>query len=600
MNSKQFFFLGCLLVCSFFPFFAQAQEQEKNIKYMDSLSQLVAQPIQDTLQLALQYKYKGDFAKSIRILYQLLPILPKNHIERPTVFVFLAKNYMDIEDYENALYFYREAAKTPSSFIYKTPTDSIPIHFDTREYLNKPLGFAEVFEKLNQLDSAAYYIKLAHKRLSHVSEKEFWKSAFHWKIIWSYGRIEERLRNDENALKLYRHALIVAKKTPSEGNVQLIQNSLAYYFNRHHQIDSATFYAKMAFQNAQKTSNFQVIKDTGFLLKSIYEQTGKAEKALFYCNVANNAKDTLLNTKKLQAIQKLSIQQERDTNELALVHLQQQNRFKLYGLLGSLLFVLSIVVILYRSNRQKQHLNEQLAHQKAEIEDLNSHLEEKVVLRTAELQNALHEVLLAFNKGQLTERKRVSADLHDEIGSALSTIALFSDIAKLKAKNTAPDLVYEITRIGNKAREMVQTMQDTIWILNEKSQQSIWERMNSIGSEMLQAKNINLNWIMPNEKNVPIFSFTQKRHIFLIFKEAINNIIKHSNASTVTIEGTQEDSQFVLKITDNGHGFDTNIFKKEGNGLRNFEERMKEIGGQAKIYSQIGSGTSLILTFPKD
>jgi signal transduction histidine kinase len=550
------------------------------------------------LQLVFQYNYRGDFPKSIDMLHQLLQIVDEKHPERPTILVFLAKNYMDIGDYDNALYFHREAAKMPSTFVYKNPNDSIPIAFDTREFLNKPLGFAEIFEKLNQLDSASFYIELAYKRLPYVSETDFWKSIFHWQILWSYGRIKQRLGQDTQALALFRQAFVKAKKTNTDVNIETTQVSLAQYFQTHHQSDSAIFYAKPAFEQGRKTPNFQAVQEAGFLLKSIYEQQGKAKEALYYYTFANNAKDTLLNIKKLQEVQRLSIQQERRNKELALTNMAQQNRFKLYGMLGGLLLALTTAVVLYRNNHQKQKLNEQLAIQKNEIETLNSGLEQKVEERTAELLNALNEVKTAFNNGQTTERKRVSADLHDEIGSALSSIAIFSDVTKSKAQKTAPELVPELDRIGVKSRIMIQTMRDTIWSLSENNQQSVWERMYGFSSETLIAKGIALIWQLPDEDALPIINFTSKRNLFLAYKEAINNIVKHAEASQVVVDLSLIGNAYKLTITDNGKGFDPQKVKKDGNGLRNFEERMKEIGGTATLNSCLGEGSSLVLQFP--
>lgn len=627
----------CLLWC-FIPFWAKAQNN--STATIDSLNQLLKLPIDDTtraqtlcdlayywsnndvtkaivystqafeiiqkkpfnnqtigimLQLAMLYQNQNDSPKSIDILHQLLELIPSKHPERATTLVFLGKNYMDIEDYDKALYFFREAGKEPSSLVYKNLHDTIPITFDVREFLNKPLDLARVFEKLNQLDSATYYITLAYKRLPYVAESDTWKSMFYWDILWTYGKIKERLGYDKEALTLYRRALAKAKKTDTGVNIQTVQVSLAQYFHKHHQADSAIFYAKSAFEKVKETPNLQAVQEAGFLLKSIYEKQNSLKKALYYYTIANAAKDTLLNTKKLQKIQQISIQQERRNKELALAYMTQQNRLKQYSLLGGLVLLGSIVLILYRINRQKQTLNIKLAQQKNVIEDLNINLEKKVKERTAELQNALNEVKMAFNKGQSTERKRVSADLHDEIGAALSSIAIFSDMAKIKAQKTAPELVLELDKIGIKSRDIIQTMRDTIWTLNEDSKQSLWERMYLSCLESLQVKNIELDWQLPPDNKLPELPFNTKRNVLLAFKEAMTNILKHSEATVVSVSGFSQNSQFVLKIVDNGKGFDASTLNNDGNGLHNFEKRMNEIGGKALLNSQLGIGTTLIL-----
>ena len=579
----------------------QKKDINKGIVYQTAALDLIQKKQLNTyalptmLALADQYLSNDNFPKSIEILHQLLKIVPENHLEMPTVYVFLAKNYMAIGDYNNALYFLRKAADRPTTLVYKNPNDAMPITYDTRELLNKPLDLAEVFEKLNLMDSAVHYIEMSYHRLAIVPESDGWKGIFHWNILRTYGHIKQRLGQDKKALTLYRQALIEAKKTETDINIQAVQLSLAQYFYTHQEIDSSIFYAKPAFEKGRKTPNFQVVQDAGFLLKSIYIQQNKPKEAFYYLNIAIAAKDSLLNIDKLHEVQQLSVQQERRTQELVVANIAQQNSLKLYGLFGILLLLGGTTFILYRNNRQKQIFNVQLEEQKMEIENFNTHLEKKVAERTAELQNALNEVQTAFNKGQTTERKRVSADLHDEIGSALSSIAIFSDMVKIKAEKIAPELANELDKIGIKSRDIIQNMRDTIWTLNEDSKQSLWERLYLSASESLNSKNISLDWKLSSDNELPEFPFNTKRNVLLIFKEAITNILKHADASLVTVESSSQNGQFILKITDNGSGFDILTLKNGGQGLNNFKNRMTEIGGKAILNSQIGIGTTIIL-----
>lgn len=242
---------------------------------------------------------------------------------------------------------------------------------------------------------------------------------------------------------------------------------------------------------------------------------------------------------------------------------------------------------------------------------MNERLEKEVTLRTADLQQALDEVQTAFARGQTTERKRVSADLHDEIGAALSAIAIYSDVTKRKAQKLAPALVSELERIGVQSRNMMQTMRDTIWALNDDSTQSVWERMYVFSLEVLKAKDIQLDWQVNMDDTLPHLSFIERRNLFLAYKEAINNIVKHAEATIVSVglsvpndeymvkkDFTVSNAQCQITIFDNGKGFDLVRVSKDGNGLQNFENRMKEIGGRVQIESTVGLGTKLIFIIP--
>ena len=212
--------------------------------------------------------------------------------------------------------------------------------------------------------------------------------------------------------------------------------------------------------------------------------------------------------------------------------------------------------------------------------------------------NLQHEINEAFFNGQVIERKRVSAELHDEIGSALSTIGIFSDLAKRKAQKSAPELVEDLDRIGLKSREMVQTMRDTIWTISENHSQHIWERMQQYGLETLTAKDVTFSWQVSQDiQNIDV-PFLVKKNLFMAYKEALNNIIKHSSANVVSVS-IHKEKELLLEISDNGNGFDPTA-KENGNGIKNFINRMEEIGGTVTIETGIGKGTKIIFSINID
>jgi signal transduction histidine kinase len=203
----------------------------------------------------------------------------------------------------------------------------------------------------------------------------------------------------------------------------------------------------------------------------------------------------------------------------------------------------------------------------------------------------------AMATGQMNERKRVSADLHDEIGSALSTIAILSDISKSKAQKLAPDLVNGIEKIGEKSREMILTMRDTIWSMNDNNTQNIWERMHQFASEFLTTKKIKLDWQIPLDKSIEQIEFTKKKNLLMAFKEALHNIVKHAAAKNVIIRSEIQLDKISLQIIDDGKGFDVQSVENQGNGLKNFTKRMEEIDGNFTIKSELNKGTELTFIF---
>ena len=191
-------------------------------------------------------------------------------------------------------------------------------------------------------------------------------------------------------------------------------------------------------------------------------------------------------------------------------------------------------------------------------------------------------------------RNRIAADLHDEVGSNLNSIAIFVELLR---KKSPKDLDPILDRIAANSTESVQLMQDTIWAIQAKNDdfQKFMLKMKGFATQILGARNISLSFDNQVVNNKNLFSMEQRKNAYLIFKESINNIVKHARASKTDVKIWSEKDQIFIQIKDNGIGFDTNeIF--EGNGLQNFEQRAEECDMKIKIDSEIGKGTTILLS----
>ncbi|MBK7037536.1 MAG: hypothetical protein IPH42_14635 [Bacteroidetes bacterium] len=132
-------------------------------------------------------------------------------------------------------------------------------------------------------------------------------------------------------------------------------------------------------------------------------------------------------------------------------------------------------------------------------------------------------------------RNNIANDLHDDVGSALSTINLYSEVAKMKSNEENEDLKNMLNKISDTSTEMQDNMNHIVWSLQPRNDnfEQMLLRMKSFALETLQIKNITTNFIV-DEKLSDIKLTPDKRHeLFLIFKEAINNIVKYANCSIV-------------------------------------------------------------------
>ncbi len=190
-------------------------------------------------------------------------------------------------------------------------------------------------------------------------------------------------------------------------------------------------------------------------------------------------------------------------------------------------------------------------------------------------------------------RNRIAADLHDEVGSNLSSIAIFVELLRKKAPVELNPILDKIT---SNSKESVQLMQDTIWAIQAKNDdfQKFIEKMKDFSRTILSAKNISLNFDCQISDNKNVLTMDQRKNAYLIFKESINNIAKHANATKVNVKIWNENEYIFIEVLDNGQGFDTDS-SFSGNGLLNFKQRAAESDMHIDIYSEQGKGTRILL-----
>ena len=153
-----------------------------------------------------------------------------------------------------------------------------------------------------------------------------------------------------------------------------------------------------------------------------------------------------------------------------------------------------------------------------------------------------------------------------------------------------------LNTIGESARKMLDAMGDIVWTINPENDQfeKIIDRMRLFAFELLGAKKIDFDFKADDAIAKMKLPMNVRKNLYLIFKEATNNIVKYSeaNKASFSISGTR--SNLVMMIRDNGRGFNVNQ-ESRGNGLKNMKKRAEEIGGRLLIESEQGTGTTIQL-----
>lgn len=192
------------------------------------------------------------------------------------------------------------------------------------------------------------------------------------------------------------------------------------------------------------------------------------------------------------------------------------------------------------------------------------------------------ETQIKVIKAQQEERNRISTDMHDDLGAGMTSIRLYSELAKNKLTDTP---IPEIEKISSAANELLTKMNAIIWSMSNSndSLSNMIAYIRSYALEYFEDTGVNCKIdIAENLPNIQVIGEI-RRNVFLVVKEALNNILKHSKATEVSITLVRVDDSLTLYIQDNGAGIDMEKLRQFGNGLKNMKKRMADIGGDFTI-----------------
>ena len=197
-------------------------------------------------------------------------------------------------------------------------------------------------------------------------------------------------------------------------------------------------------------------------------------------------------------------------------------------------------------------------------------------------------------------RTRIAADLHDDIGANLTRIAILSEVAHSRLGDGNTGINQPLSSIAQISRESVASMSDIVWAINPKrdSLLDLIQRMRRFAGEIFAARKIEFEFRAPETEQDLKLGANVRRDLFLIFKEALNNAARHSDCDRVDIDLSLDRSSLLLKVSDNGRGFDVSE-PREGEGLVSMRRRAVGLGGELGVRSLAGEGTEIMLKIPR-
>ncbi|HRP44802.1 MAG TPA: tetratricopeptide repeat protein [Ginsengibacter sp.] len=505
----------------------------------------VAAASQNLYKMALDY-----FFQSLELSENL-----KDRKALGAVYLNIGNVYDNLKDWENALEYSFKSLEirreTNDSSGMASCYGTIGNIYYTKKDYAESIKYFKMGSEIEHLLGANNYSRLAIRSANIAN------------AFMESGQLDSSILHNERALKYLE--MNVSRRLRVW--CQVITN-LSDAWLRKGNIQKSSYYLKECEPCESAVSDVTYLANLYPLKARYYKETGDYKKSIKYLEMAANVKDSILMHAQNLEYQKMGIRYEFDqkAREDSLkyqLNLSEQrnatatykNRMYLMLIVGMLILFSAIIIISRLRIEQK-------------------------VKRTRELEKV---------------RLGIAGDLHDDIGSTISSIQIISSMLGMQNESNPKirEAAENINRLSNKVAGGIR---EVVWSLNPEndSMGAIVSQMHKMASDILSTSNIPFafakNLSDPKRKLSPQL----RKDFMLIFKEAVNNARKYSKATQVDIHVDQRDDMLILKIKDYGCGFDAETVAM-GNGLHNMKRRAENMNGRIEINSQKGSGTIILL-----
>ncbi len=389
-------------------------------------------------------------------------------------------------------------------------------------------------------------------------------------LLLNLGDVMKATGKADSAEVYYKQA--IAK---SAGNGQEAVSSSYYkalgalYLEQGRYKESVSLLQK-ALSIARELESISEQMDVQEILAKAYEKSNQPALALQALKAYGQLRDSILGEEKQEAIQRLEIKYQSEKKDQNIVHLKQEN-----------------------SLREKEARQATLIRNLSIAASLITLLLVAIATWFYIRQTRLKRELAARDL-----RDRISRDLHDEIGSTLSSISFFSEYIREKTEGQ-PEVSLFADRIAQSARDTMENMSDIVWAVNPSNDrlEDILKRMEQFATRITESGHVQLTFSAQISDQQRRLNMHQRRNLYLIFKEAVNNAMKYAGAQHLTVTLKDDQQAVVLEVIDDGKGFEMDA-KKDGNGLHNMKKRAAEASGTITLKSAPGAGTAIRLELP--
>jgi len=433
---------------------------------------------------------------------------------------------------------------------------------DTAHYTEAATSLAIVFMKMSLPDSCLAVLDQCAPIIKNMRDAAY-QRAF---LDERYGDAYFALARYAGALEKYKDAFGIFVANDEKGDVAYEALNIGKTCQKMNNVHEAEGYLLMSFRIADSVHEIHYSKDAASELAGLYKATNDWKNAYKWINIKDSLLDSLQLQDQNEKTAQLTAKYEADKKdkqiallkkdqELSGIVAQRQRVFRY----GAVIVIMLLVLIGF------------LAVNRYRVVQRNKRLVELEKMRT-----------------------RIARDLHDDMGSTLSSINI---ISKMALKNAAGrEITDHLERIKDNSGNMLESMSEIVWAINPGNDtlDKVILRMKDFAADILDPLSIRHTFSLEGDFAQVELDLNQRRDFYLIFKEGINNAAKYSGCKRIDVRLVKNHSAVEMQITDDGCGFDP-LTVQEGNGLNNMRERARQMGGSLQIDSKQGEGASITL-----
>jgi signal transduction histidine kinase len=418
--------------------------------------------------------------------------------------------------------------------------------------------FADIYKQINKHDSAILFYKLAISIADSVQDLKN-LSTYYSDLTDLYINQEKYKEAEATATK----AVVYARE--QENNLQLATayNHLSNLYLRQGKYSQSVETGKQAYDFAVQEDNLLWQKESATILSDAYQHIKDYPNAYRFLSISKDLNDSILRQRYDEQIAGL------------------QTNFEIRGKDKEIQLL----------NKDKELQQQKLSRQRVLIAGAVA----LMILLLAGIGLLINRHRLHQRMKELQLRNEIAADLHDEVGSSLSSIHMLSEMATANTVHDSPQKEI-LNKVSGYTKETMEKMGDIVWMIKPTSQEGLKERMHRFLHEMGNSRNIHCSFDADGLTQIKL-DMHQRKGLYLVFKEAVNNAVKYSNAKNIAVSLNESDQKINMTISDDGIGFASDN-RKNGNGIDNMKNRAEELGGQTKIESAPGKGTVVSMSVP--